>query len=320
MDGRPAVRGRSYAAYVWARGPARLVRAPRRARLWGRRPARREISDWAASAPRRTELSVCIPSRGRDDLLLPCLRSIARTAGRSRVEVVVADTGGTGAAARIESELGLHAIEVGGPFNFADACNRMAAAAGGRRLLFLNDDTEALAAGWAERLMAAPDDEVIGALLLYPGSDRVQHSGVEAHLGPGSAYRNHYGPGRASSRSAGLALRTVGLGRPASELGPGPELEMLAVSGAALSVSARRFREAGGFDSGYEVDLQDYDLCMRLRDSGCRVLCRTDVVFSHRGGATRGFYGFPTADWERFTGRWGSSLERSAEPAAALTA
>jgi len=313
----PRIRAlKSYLAYLWARGPSRLFRIGRPGLVWERAQARRAVRAWA-SQQRCPELTVCVPTRCRIDLLLPCLRSLAATADGWPVDVVVAETGRAPTAEVLERQLGVRALSVSGPFNFAEACNRMADAARGRRLIFLNDDTIARTTGWPRALIGADEDEVIGALLLYPGSDRVQHSGVEAGIGVASARRNRYGPRGFTSRSNGLVLRTIGLGRPASELAGSPDLEVLAVSGAALSVDAERFRSAGGFDPGYAVDLQDFDLCLRLREQGARVVCRTDVVFSHRGAGTRGFYAFPQEDWERFVGRWGNQLKDSSELAVA---
>ncbi len=66
---------------------------------------------------------------------------------------------------------GVRVIRIGGPFNFSRIVNKGASIATGQALLLLNNDTEALGAGWLEEMlgrMGEPDAGAVGATLVWP--------------------------------------------------------------------------------------------------------------------------------------------------------
>ncbi len=85
---------------------------------------------------------------------------------------------------------------------------------------------------------------------------------------------------------------------------------VVAVTGAFLYTARARFESLGGFDEAYRTDLQDFDYCLRGQACGMQVICRRDVVFSHKHAASRGRYRFPVDDWQLFVARWADELER----------
>jgi glycosyltransferase involved in cell wall biosynthesis len=110
------------------------------------------------------DFSVVIPTRQRVPFLLRALASVARQRYRGEVEVVVVDDGaGEGAAAARASGLTrLIVVETGGAGQ-VPARNRGIAAAGGRRIAFLDDDD-----WWAdEDHLARLDDAWAGPALHY---------------------------------------------------------------------------------------------------------------------------------------------------------
>ena len=293
-------------AYFWARWPGRVVFDHGRFRVGAETV--RSLRAWTSSW-KDPQLTVCIPTRDRLDLLVPCLTSLANTARDRRVGVLLGDTGSSASTHDFYASAGLPSVSLAGPFSFSRICNRLAEAAPAERLLFLNSDTEARTRDWVPRLLESPDEEVTGALLLYPGSDRVQHAGVEVvSARPGTRPANVYRPPRRYRRDFPLLVRHSHIGRRAGELPRDPRHETMAVTGAFLSASKRAFHDAGGFDEAYEVDLQDTDLCLTHRELGGTVVCRTDIAFTHRHAGTRGRYAFPVDDWRLFFDRWRERL------------
>ena len=73
-------------------------------------------------------------------------------------------------------------------FNFSAMCNIGAGEAKGKYLLFLNDDMEIVREDWLSVMVAKAAKSYVGAVgakLLYPDSDKIQHLGItNIHLGP----------------------------------------------------------------------------------------------------------------------------------------
>lgn len=251
-------------------------------------------------------LSICIPTRDRLDLLVPCLVALARTCANQPVELIIGDTGSAPETSEAYSRMGLEAVRIDGPFNFSRACNAMAEAARADVLLFLNSDTEAISSDWVPHLLELSGHEIVGAALVYPGTRRIQSAGIEVVRAGGWLQRNAYRPRKA--RGGGLALQNVLLGRSLDAVDP-HAAQVMAVSGACIALSRPLFRELRGFDESFRSDLQDVDLCLRGRVTGSDVISRRDIVFSHRHAASRGRYPFPLDDWRRFVDRWGGELE-----------
>ena len=144
-------------------------------------------------------------------------------------------------------------------------------------LLFLNNDTEIVAADWLKRMVGfarMPGVGAVGAKLLYPDG-RIQHLGVV--MGH-EALTGHYFQGEKNA---------------ADDLGPlcykRAVRDVAAVTAACMLTPRKLFLETGGFD---EVDLRvawnDVDYCLRLLRKGYRVIVDPDVVVIHHEGVSRG--------------------------------
>src|SRR6185437_11232589 len=149
------------------------------------------------------------------DLLVPCLLSLTRTTGCS--EILIADSGSSCDTLSFYDDIKIKYVQVEGPFNFSKSCNRVAEAAEGELLLFLNSDTESLTADWEKTLIEFHGKGVTGAPLVYK-SRTLQHVGVEAYkVEPGTpepefCYRPKTGNG------IPIVLRHIGRGRKLEEL------------------------------------------------------------------------------------------------------
>jgi len=235
--------------------------------------------------------TLIVPTRDRADLLAVCLASLEKTSPRD-FELLIVDNGSEQPAAlelldRARKKPGVRVLDAPGPFNFASLCNQGAAAAQGRVLVFLNNDTETIRSDWLSRLVewaVQPDVGAVGPKLLY-GSGRVQHAGLVLGLG---GYAAHIDAGAGPTDEGYLGRLSV------------PH-EVSAVTGACLVVEKCKFDAVGGFDENkYPIELGDVDLCLRLAQRGWKSVFTPDSVLIHRESASRGKAGNARRyAWER---------------------
>ncbi len=175
---------------------------------------------------------------------------------------------------QLKDKAGVQVIRHDAPFNFSELCNLGARHARYDRLLFLNDDVEALEPDWLSLMMAHLNhDEVgiVGARLLYP-SGALQHAGVAVNLVPGPGH-----PWRGLPREQWE-------GRPLICTAT----EVDAVTGACLLIKRDLFDALNGFDEeAFAVTLNDIDLCMRARQKGFRVIYAPEATLIHKEGQSR---------------------------------
>lgn len=256
---------------------------------------------WAWPEADTPSASIIIPSKDRGDLLGRCVSSILATTGRPAYEIIIVDNGSQAPAtrallARLAEEARVEVLSQPGAFNFAALCNSGAALASSPILVFLNDDTAIRSADWLSRLSLAagrPDIGAVGAKLLY-ADGRVQHAGVSLGIGETAG---HFGSGLAEAEAGWVGRHVV-------------RHEVAAVTGACLAVERRKFEAVGGFDShNLPIELNDVDLCLRLRERGWKTVCLADVSLLHEESASRGgakFRLLKVHQKERayFVGRW----------------
>ncbi len=252
--------------------------------------------------PRRTSVSIMIPSKDKPDLLKDCIDSIrSRTEGIAP-QIIVADNGsvqpGTRAYLdRIAADGTAMVVSCPGPFNFPKINNQARRHATGEILVLLNDDTQVISSHWLTELASLarrPEVGAVGCLLLYPDGT-IQHAGIVLGIGGAGdhAFRNL--PGDAPGYLNLIRCRR----------------EISAVTGACLAVSAEHFDAVGGLDEDLPVTLNDVDFCLRLRARGLINIWTPWAVLEHWESKSRG-HDFTDAALERqaaelrlFAARWG---------------
>jgi GT2 family glycosyltransferase len=268
------------------------------------RPIDRPMVATAAPVSEQLAATIIVPTRDRVDLLRACLTSAMEKAGAIPFEVIVVDNGSVEPASLAYlADLGyrknVRILRRPGPFNFSALCNDAAANARGGTLVFLNNDTQALTPDWLARLVALarkPEVGAVGARLLYP-SGRLQHAGVVVGL-----------VGRAGHVNAGLEqdepsyLREVETTR-----------ETTAVTGACLAVEKSKFDAVRGFNArDLPIDLNDVDLCLRLRENGLTNIYTPHCELIHHESESRKQAAQPSKvyarEWAYFIARWGSVM------------
>lgn len=228
---------------------------------------------------RYEKVSLVIPFRDQATLTDACLRSLSASMPILPLEVLLVSNGSSETATfefmeRWEREFNwARTLEFDEPFNFQRLNNWAAAQADGPLLLFLNNDVEALHAGWLEALAEhaqRPEVGAVGARLFYPDG-LIQHAGVSVGIG-----------GLADHPWAGL--------HPEAWTPAGPSWwtrDFLAVTAACMMIDHEKFDEVGGFDERFTVCGGDVDLGLRLHERGLWNVMTPYARLIHRESATR---------------------------------
>jgi GT2 family glycosyltransferase/glycosyltransferase involved in cell wall biosynthesis len=249
--------------------------------------------------------SIVIPVFNKAEFTFQCLRSLMREIDFSETEVIVVDNASTEQTAEVLAhfENVVRVIRNEENRGFVDACNQGAAAARGKYLLFLNNDTEVLP-GWLNQLVetieADPANGAVGSMFLYP-DDSIQEAGGivwengEAH---------HYG------WAASPDDRRFNFAR-----------EVDYCSAASLLIKKEIFHQLGGFDRRFApAYYEDIDLCFGVRSLGYKVIYQPMSRLVHYEGVTagsdttKGFKQFQIVNREKFVGKWREVLEREHLP------
>lgn len=225
-------------------------------------------------------VSIIIPTRNQAGLLQRCIENLIANTAYPDYELLVVDNGSDQPEA-IAFLNGLSAIDPQrirvlshrGSFDFSAINNRAAQAARGEYLLLLNNDTTALHADWLEAMMAhaqQPDVGIVSCRLVFP-SGNIQHAGIVLGLN-----------GVADFPWSGTPMGT-----------PGPmhrlqcDQDVSAVSGACLLIRKSVFEAVGGMDEAhFKVAYGDFDLCLKVRQLGYRIIWTPRATLMHEGAAT----------------------------------
>lgn len=223
---------------------------------------------------------VVIPTKDRLDLIQPCVDSLLET---TAADILIVDHESTDDEvleyfSRLPDRVRIQTYS--GPFNFSKMNNQAVTSfgAGYDVFLFANNDLEAIEAGWLEHmggLCMRADVGAVGALLLYRDGS-IQHGGVVLNVGGPAEHVYKNAPSRlGATRHPGHISGLVCV------------RDFMAVTGACLMVRADVFHHVGGFDPLLAVGFNDIDLCLRIRESGHKVLFDGHAMLYHYESATR---------------------------------
>jgi GT2 family glycosyltransferase len=241
-------------------------------------------------------VSIIIPTKNAPEMLGRCSKSIVERTSYQKFEVILMDNETTDERSlQLMRQYPMRRIPFPNPFNFSRASNQGAIAATGDFLVFLNNDTEIIAADWLQHLIyyaEQPDVGAVGALLIY--EDRtVQHAGVALGM-----------RGTADHTMRGFPIGVDGY---AGSLACAREVS--AVTGACMMIRKSLFHEIGGFNEHFFTAYQDVDLCLRLRERGLRLICTPRALVVHRESVSRQSY-YDMIDRTLLLDQWESVIER----------
>jgi GT2 family glycosyltransferase len=260
-------------------------------------PARERWLDLAAP-----EVSIVILNWNRGTLTMAALQHVWHNTTGSPYEVLVVDNGSAPGDLRLahQERSFYREVRIGVNRYFGEGNNIGAEEARGRWLIFLNNDALPQP-GWLEPLLAAMSDPQVGAVgsrLLFPDG-RIQETG-------------------ALIQPDGTPIQ-LEKGMPFEQGTMEPLRQVDYCSAAALCIRREDFIELGGFDLTWEpAYYEDVDLCMKVRQSGKRVVCATQSHVVHLEHATTAstagaldLRGQPEFNRPKFVERWGALLSGS---------
>lgn len=236
--------------------------------------------------------SACRPNpKGGESMLEKCVGSIVRTSRYSRFEIIVLDRNAMPPdMERRLTDLGVRRLTYDEPFNWSKVNNLAAGHATGDHLLFLNDDTEVVSPDWLEAMLEfsqQPEIGAVGAKLVFPGGG-LQHAGVTILAGrPGHPY---YG---FPATHTGYYCRGV------------LPHDCAAVTGACLMTRRDVFDGVGGFDETFPLNYNDVDYCLKVRQSGHRVVFTPHARLLHHESVTKA--GVFATELDAFRAKWGTA-------------
>lgn len=249
----------------------------------------------SAQAP---EVSIVIPVYNQLRYTLQCVQSLMRVGAKRTFEILVVDDRSTDKTAAAIS--GLQKVRyVGRAENggFIAACNQGAAAARGKYLVFLNNDTVVMP-GWLDALyesfQSQPKVGLVGSQLLYPDGS-LQEAGCLVWQ-DGSAW--NYGRNADRQRAEFNYMRSVDY-----------------CSGASIMLPKDLFDSLAGFDVCYSpAYCEDSDLAFKIRAKGYQVLYQPYSKVVHFEGVSsgtdisKGVKAYQVTNAAKFFDRWRETL------------
>ena len=250
-------------------------------------------------APTSPAASIVICAYGKREVTKRCLAALQQAVGTrlgADVELVLVDNASPDDTLELFERWSDRAtiVALEANRNFAGGNNAGAAAARGRVLIFLNNDTE-VRPGAIEALIeeaGRPGVGIVGARLLYPDG-RVQHSGF--------AWRSGSGPGATPFHLFEYEDGELPAARGCFDLG--------FVTGACMAIPRGVFDAVDGWDEAYVNGWEDADLCLRVRAAGARVRYRGDAAIVHYQGTTSDGRYDAEGNAARFAERWADALD-----------
>ncbi|MEC4818189.1 MAG: glycosyltransferase, partial [Scytonema sp. PMC 1069.18] len=241
---------------------------------------------WDKSLLAENPVTIVIPTRDRVDLLEKCVASLEKTVDKQFVKLLIIDDASKEKTTheyfdKLQREKVLQCRVINAKrkidrFNYARLMNLAMDYIDTPYVLHLNNDIQATQPGWLEEMVGWMSIEgvgVVGVRLLYP-NHKVQHAGVV--VGPNGGLADHLFEGLHKDQVGYICL-------------PHAARNASAVTGACLLTSTKLYQELGGFDEeNLAVEYNDVDYCLRVLESGNRVVYTPQATLIHKTSASRG--------------------------------
>ncbi len=241
-----------------------------------------------------------LPGRGRFHMVDNFVDSILRRTGYRNFEIVVVDNSSLvpEQVARFQS-LGVRVENYTGPvvpFNFAAKANFALKMCRTEHLVMLNDDMEVAEEEWLTSLLELSQDGEIGAVgaRLLHADGSIQHVGCVVGINNATAHVYHSFPGDFVGYNGFTHLIR----------------NYSAVTGACLATRKSVLSQVGGFDESFAIDFNDIDLCLRIIESGYRIVYTPYCTLYHFEGASAKRVAARPDERRRFVARWARYMER----------
>lgn len=240
------------------------------------------------------QVSIIIPSKDAPEYIERCLASIFDRTTYKNYEVVVVDNETVDKRAlEILESYPVNIVHYNDTFNFSQANNLGVKNCKGEIVILLNNDTEVITPDWIEILLyylEKDDVGIVGPLLIFPDAT-VQHAGVVLGF-RGTADHVMRGFPKECDGYAGSLSCTR---------------EVSSVTGACLMIRKDEYNYLGGLVEYYSTHYQDIDLCLKIINSGKRILYVASVELVHYESVSRKLY-YDVVDRALLLDAWGDLI------------
>ena len=253
-------------------------------------------------------VSVVIPNKDHTADLDKAVRSLLEKGTYKNLEFIVVENNSKEERTwsyyeSITKELpNVKVVKWDGPFNFSAINNFGVQYCSGEYLLFMNNDVELIEPEAVREMMyyaQRPDVGVVGCRLLYE-DDTIQHAGVVIGFG-GIAGHTFIGLHELQNSYFHRAVTAQ---------------DYSAVTAACMMTKKKLFAEVGGFTERLAVAFNDIDLCLKIRETGQKVVYNPYALFHHYESKSRGLEDTPekverfNREIAVFMKRWPEILEK----------
>ena len=232
------------------------------------------------------KLAVVILNWNGIDMLLKYLPSVIQCSKGEGIDVIVADNASTDDSVNIlHSEFpNVRIIQLDKNYGFAEGYNRALGQVEAEYYLLLNSDVEIKQQGWLNPMLSYMDNHPDVAvcqpklLKLFNEDSMFAKNNVFEYAGAAGGFIDRYG----YPYCRGRIFATV-----EEDKGQYDEIVLLMwATGAAMMVRSKLYWAAGGLDKKFFAHMEEIDLCWRIRIMGYKIVCVTDSIVFHLGGAT----------------------------------
>lgn len=232
-------------------------------------------------------ISIIIPTRDDLELIRRCVESLFELSTYRPYEILVVDNQSTDGPTlayfeTLRSHPAIRILPFDYPFNYSAINNYAVNHAHGEVLCLLNNDTEVIAPDWMEEMLGHLVQKhvgVVGAKLYYPDG-RVQHAGDAVGVGGVADHFHMY----LERDAPGYCHRAI------------LAQDLSAVTAACLMTWRKLYLDLGGLNEKHlPVSFNDVDYCLRVRETGFRVIWTPYAELYHHESASRGTDG----SWKR---------------------
>lgn len=244
------------------------------------------------------DVSIIIPVYNNCTLTSQCINAIIDNSGTEvNYEIIIVDNASTDLTKQIITDLqieynNLVYFENKENLGFAKACNQGIANRKGKHVLLLNNDTVPHA-GWLKGIMEEMITDravgAVGACLLYPDTDLIQHIWVNIGTEDGSTLAPYH-PYRLkpiSQTEEAMLSRYVS-----------------AVTGACILINNEAINKVGLLDEEYINGLEDIDYCFRLTQAGFKIKYSANSIVYHYESMTPNRHNKDVINWQRLNRKW----------------
>ena len=226
------------------------------------------------------EVTIIIPFRDTVDVLKRCVESILRKTTYEKYRIVLVNNQSVEAETneyleRVEESEKISIMDYNDVFNYSAIHNHVIDKIQTEYILLLNNDTEIINPEWLTEMMKIGQDErigAVGALLLYPDGT-VQHAGMAIINSRSNSFQPYSGRkinGRTNKRVY-------------------KDCEYCAVCAACMLTKKSLYVRVGGLDSeNMPISWSDVDYCLKLRESGYKIIYSSKAQIMHHESYSRG--------------------------------